>query len=1081
MQSVPDHHQTGDDKAGEGSAPGAALGAAAFCFCLSGATGLVYEVVWVRMMGLVFGHTVFALTTVVAAFMAGLALGSYALGRLADRVRRPLRLYALLEAGVALTCAGVPALLWVAERIYLALGRSWGLSYTGLSAVQALLVFAILVLPTTLMGGTLPAMSRFCVRTPDGVRVGVARLYALNTFGAVAGTALCGLWLLPRLGMRTTVAITAGANLAIAILAWAIDARGATAAAAATRTEAPPEPGRGLPRRALIAVLITVGVSGAAAMVNQVGWTRALSLIVGSSTYAFTAILLAFLVGIAGGSYLVSRVAPRAQFGLVVLGLIQVGIGASGLAMMWAFDWLPEAFLRAYRLSASPDFLLGAQILLSLAILLGPTLLMGAMFPCALHLAAGGPHRLGRDVGRVYGANTLGAILGTALGGFVLVPVLGIQRALGMAALANAAVALLLVLVRGVGVRWAGRWAVAFGVLAVAGGAWLVPSWDQRVLTSGPAVYAAVYVSSADRGAFRTLAHSRELVFYEDGPGGTVSVHRDRGSLSLRINGKTDASNNVSDMRTQLLSAHLPLLLHAAPRRVLVVGLGSGVTVGAALQHPLDLVEVVEIEPAVVRAARLFARENRDALQDPRTRLVVADARHRLATTSDRFDVMIMEPSNPWIRGLATLFTPEYYGTVRERLTPGGIVLQWIQGYGLGPGDFAMVVRTFRRVFPHATLWHTAGGDFLLVGGSEPLRLDLERVRRRIQASPGLQADFALLGLDGPAALLSDFLLGEEDTARVAGRGPLNTDDLLPLEYSAPRSLYRDTVPANIARLRSARTEGPAALVGDARILDEPRVRYEVALALLAKQVPGEALGHLETALRRDPGFLPARLARGRALLMLGQHGRAVADLEAAARGPERHEALSLLGQAYANLGEGAKAEAALRRALALRPDVDVHLTLGRVHAAEGRAAEALEDYGAALRLAPQHPGALLGVGTALLALGRGTEAITPLQAAAKLDSLNARAFLALGRAQATVGQTREAESALRDALVLDPSLVAAYLDLSGLYRARGNLEPAIAILRRGLEHRPGDPAMSARLADLAAGGREPQREGPSR
>ncbi|HEY7678321.1 MAG TPA: tetratricopeptide repeat protein, partial [Candidatus Methylomirabilis sp.] len=641
--------------------------------------------------------------------------------------------------------------------------------------------------------------------------------------------------------------------------------------------------------------------------------------------------------------------------------------------------------------------------------------------------------------------------------------------------------ALLLVLVRGAGVGRVGRGVVAAGVLAVAGGAWAVPSWDQRVLTSGPAVYAAVYVSSADRGAFRALAHSRELLFYEDGPGGTVSVHSDRHSLSLRINGKTDASNNANDMRTQLLSAHLPLFLHAAPRRVLVVGLGSGVTVGAALQHPLELVEVVEIEPAVVRAARFFARENRAALEDPRTRLVVADARHRLATTSDRFDVIIMEPSNPWIRGLATLFTPEYYGTVRQRLTPGGVVLQWVQGYGLGPGDFTMVIRTFRRIFPHATLWHTAGGDFLLVGGPEPLRLDLERVRPRLQASPGLQADFARLGLPGPAALLSDFLLGERDTARVAGEGPLNTDDMLPLEYSAPRSLYRATVPANLALLRGARTEGPAALAGDARILDDPRVRYEVALALLAKQVPGEALGHLETALQRDPGFLPARLARGRALLSLGQPFRAAADLEAAAGGPERHEATALLGQAYADLGEGAKAEAAFRRALALRPDVDTYLALGRLHSAEGRAAEAQEDYGAALRLAPQHPGALLGIGTALLALGRAREAIAPLQAAANLDSLNARPFLALGRAQALAGRSREAESTLRLALVLDPGLVAAYLELSGLYRGRGTLEPAIAVLRRGLELRPGDPAMSARLADLEAGRRGPQRDGMSK
>jgi tetratricopeptide (TPR) repeat protein len=325
------------------------------------------------------------------------------------------------------------------------------------------------------------------------------------------------------------------------------------------------------------------------------------------------------------------------------------------------------------------------------------------------------------------------------------------------------------------------------------------------------------------------------------------------------------------------------------------------------------------------------------------------------------------------------------------------------------------------------------------------------------------------LGLGGPAALLSDFLLGEGDTARVAGRGPLNTDDLLPLEYSAPRSLYRDTLPANFALLRGARTEGPAALVGDARILDDPRVRYEVALALLAKEDPREALGHLEMALQRDPGFLPARLARGRALLMLGQPGRAVVDLEAAARGPEPGAALVLLAQADAKSGDLPRAEAVLRQALALREDPEVYTALGRVEAQQGRPADALRSFSAALRAAPRHPDALLGLGNALLALGRAPEAITPLREAIRADSTNPGPFLALGRAHAAAGRFPDAESDLREALLLDPGSTEAYLGLSKVYEDAGTTERAIATVERGLKLRPGEPSLTARLRELAA------------
>jgi spermidine synthase len=603
---------------------------------------------------------------------------------------------------------------------------------------------------------------------------------------------------------------------------------------------------------------------------------------------------------------------------------------------------------------------------------------MGATFPCALHLVAGGPARLGRDVGWVYGANTLGAIVGTTLGGFILIPHLGLQRALLLAALANAAIVCVLLAARGTRIAAAARLALAGAVAAVGVGAWGIPSWDQRLLTSGPAVYAALYAPFSERGAFRDLTRRQELLFYEDGPGGTVSVHREGRTLALRINGKTDAGNG-SDMRTQRMSGHLPLLFHPAPRRVFVLGLGSGVTVGAVLAHPVDVVEVVEIEPAVARAARFFDRESRGALEDPRVRLVVGDARHRLATSPERYDVMILEASNPWIRGLATLFTREFYAIVRSRLRPGGVVLQWMQGYGLTPADFAMVLRTFREAFPHATVWNTVPSDYLVVGSPDPLRLDLERVARRLASAPRFQADLVEAGVRSPVGLLADFVLAERDTARFAGEGPMNADDLLPLEYSAPRSLYRDTVGENATRLAAARTEGPGALTGHPELLETPPARYEIARALSAKGAPGEAIGHLTVALQYDPGFLSARVARARAFLLVGKPRDALADLASIPNGERVAEALALRGRAYAALGNIERAEEVFRQALAAGAGVETRVALGQVEARLGRTRDAVDQFEAALALDPDLVQAYIDLSAVHAAAGAVDRAIATL------------------------------------------------------------------------------------------------------
>jgi spermidine synthase len=447
------------------------------------------------------------------------------------------------------------------------------------------------------------------------------------------------------------------------------------------------------------------------------------------------------------------------------------------------------------------------------------------------------------------------------------------------------------------------------------------------------------------------------LLYYRDGLSATVSVHANSRGRFLRINGKTDAS--TGDMPTQLMAGHLPLLLHPAPQDVFVLGLASGATAGAVLQHPVRRLDVVEIEPAMVEAAAFFAPENREALRDPRLRLHIADARQFLLATPRQYDVIVAEPSNPWIGGIATLFTKEFFTLARSRLRPGGIMLQWVHGYALAPEDMRMVVRTFREVFPFATLWGPTGADYLLVGTGRPLELDLASLGKRVAGSPTLRQELEGIGFRAPEALLADFLLDEKDLARYAGVGPLNADDRLPLEFSAPLSLYRETVAENRRGVLAARqTEFPHVSRRPADLNAAP-IRYTLAVPLLGRGQYEEALAHLERALTLDPRYPPARLARAKVFLVQGRAADAKKDLEAVlAQDPGNAEAAFTLGSLHAAHGDTPQAAVQFQRAVAKAPqNVRYRAGLASLYLRRGEFARAAAEYQAALALAPEDPG----------------------------------------------------------------------------------------------------------------------------
>jgi spermidine synthase len=1023
------------------------------CFFLSGATGLVYEVLWIRMLGLVFGHTVFAITTVLTAFMAGLGLGSWSFGRMADRQARPLRLYGLLEIGIGIFCLLVPVLLPLVETVYRALARGLGLSFLAFSLAQFALILVLFLPPTTLMGATLPILSRVFATDDGSLGRRVGFLYALNTFGAVVGTALAGYVLLPALGMRTTLLLAAAVNLVVGALIVLADRQLVLPAPAGPSAPAPP---RAAGPAGSAATLTAAGLAaaGAASMIYEVAWTRALSLVIGSSTYAFTAMLLAFLLGLALGSAIFSRLFGARPLGLAAFAGLQLGVGLTALGILPVFERLPDVVIRALAVSMSPGFVLLVEVALAVAAMLAPTLLIGAGFPCAVQVAARGPARVGVDVGRLYAVNTLGAIVGTVVAGFALVPQVGAQGAVKVAIALNLVLGLaLLAAARRAVARWQWLAAAAVAVVIVAGLV-RVPAWNAGVMTAGAAVYARQYQRFAGQGGVARVAAESQLLFYRDGLTATVSVHREGATTFLRVNGKTDASNGV-DMHMQLMLAHLPLLQHPDARSVLVIGLGSGVTVGAAVAHVVERVDVVEIEPAVVEAAAFFSRENREALKDPRVHLTIGDARNILLASDRRWDVIVSEPSNPWIGGVATLFSEEFYALARSRLTPNGVMVQWIDGYTIRPDDLKMIVKTFRTAFPATTLWHAHNvGDFLMMGAAQPRALDLGRVQSRWAASPGLRADFARLGFRTPWAFLADFLLAEPDAARLTLGADLNTDDLLPLEFSAPRSLHRDTAPTNYRMVRGFRTTDLPLLAGDgAALVDTPDGRHALGLSYLRKNLASEAAAQFERALARDPAHVPSLLGLGRAQLSLEQPLRAVETLQTAARhDPRNGEAHALLARLWQAQHLPARALDAAATAVRLAPDEPAYrLQRATLLVQQGRALEAVEDYLTARARRPRDAGLLDDLATAYTRLGRGADAVTALEEAVTLRPEDAGLLHRLGRAYLAVNQPASAVKVLTRAVARAPEFAQGHADLALAQLGSGDPRAAMATLDRAL------------------------------
>jgi spermidine synthase len=981
-------------------------------FFISGAAGLIYEVTWTRAFGLVFGNTVFAVSTVLAAFMLGLALGSWLFGRIADRSHRPLRLYAILEVGVGAYAFFFPKILAMTDLVYLWFFRSFAPGFYTLSLLRFILSVILLLLPTVLMGGTLPVLSRlWAYSSPKKVsqrRIGqsVGLLYAINTFGAVVGSFLAGYVLIRIVGVSNTVYLASSANVVVGFLAFILSrffehkADAVPAAASARRSHGRdkkrhtrPKPAHVAPEAANVQptadnlpagsrwiVLAAVGVSGFCALALEVLWTRLLLFVLGTSAYAFACMLTCFILGLALGSFLCSRLLlPRIRNPILALGVVQFLLALSVLAsvrllaLLWRIDYVVMSKLAARGFWGETAVHFGD----ALAVLLIPTVLMGFVFPIAVEAFTSSWKAVGRGVGRVYACNTTGCVIGSFVAGFVMVPLLGLPRSFVLVLACQLLLAALLVLS-------SERRRPAPRITAVA--------------ASLMVLVAAVLLLPQDLflSTMNTYHYPSRIVYIRDDATGTITVHDlPDGDRLIAVDGVDVAGMDLMLRTTQKLQGYVPLLVHANPRKVIQIGYGSGETSGVGLAFGVEDYRIVEVCPGVFEAGKFFEEINKGSYKDPRLKRIIMDGKNFAKLTDEKFDIIMNDSTYPGTTGSSALYTYDHFLQCRERLRPGGVQSCWLP-LDLRPDDFRLILRSFQAAMPHCSLWmanNCLNKHAVLVGTMSQMQIDFRRVKKLMQR-PDISSDLAAININSIYDLLDCFVLDEHAIRNISGPGPLNTDDMPSLEFGAAIKRDEDTclmtaltwisqnhspvsrsvvnigddpgeseqVAATLQQFFNGTESALRGLLGI--VQGDPEImNHEFQMTLKANPLDRDVnscldevkteLAALVVAVERTPynATLQGRLAKR--YMLLQDYGRAAEQyLVFVKLRPQSAPGWNNLGICYKRLERFAESVEAFEKAVECDGDLlSAHFNLGQVHLNLGNSAAAVQTFQNALAL----------------------------------------------------------------------------------------------------------------------------------
>jgi spermidine synthase len=1107
-----------------------------FCFFFSGLAGLIYQILWLRMIDKVIGSAPFAVAIVLSVFMGGLALGSWLAGKYIDRIaskKNLLSLYGKAELAIGIYGLLLPFLILIAKPAYI-------LAYNSLFDhfwLYRLFTFSgcalLLLVPTTLMGITLPVLCRFYVEDLGHIGARTGRLYGINTIGGAAGAVLCGFFLIAGLGIWGALAVAVGINGLIGILCIAV-ARSTNSLEPnlnvqhSTSNIHRPTKNKVSKQKPVQAILAPVedkkiialslwifGISGFCAMAYEVIWTRLLGLILGPTTYSFSLVVSTFIIGLALGNIIFGRLADRVKGTFMLLVITQICAGCLALIVSHFLGNSQFFFSKLiYTFQSSFSEKIFSQSLVLFFVLVGPTVFLGATFPLVNRIYARSLPELGKSIGTVYAMNTLGAILGSFIAGFIFIPFMGKENGLRITAGLQILIPLtgLIYLVLKTGAKKRAYASAAAALIACTILLINLPSWNHKVLARGwyygfdsleGLLSKTPWFEALWKGPSK-LAESvkdKEVIFYGDGIGGFTTVDKSVSPIgdtyyTLMNSGKTDATSH-SGRLTQALSSQIPLLFHSNTEKVMVIGLASGMTAGEALLYPIKQLDVVEINDQVIKAAGLFSQWNYNCLTNPRTHIIEQDGRNHLELTREKYDVIISVPSNPWMAGLANLFSLDYFKTVKGRLNRNGIFVQWISAYDMDWNSFSMIGRTFADVFPDSILVNAMGmSDFLLIGFPDGKRLDLNTANKNITYAEQSKN----ITIRDPKVFLN--LIVAENLRDFFGSGQLHTDNMPRLEFIAPKNLglendfIKDRIKNNnlLSRetkeiiesnkgidssldnleLLKAGSLPPFKDVDLSRASQAQIKRYNDILNDycsnedvtdygifpdhdLQKQCARLQIDRIKSHMASSPEKSKNYYNQAHGLGALGLTTEKIEALQKAVSiNPSYYNARMELGQALASEGRFDEAIAQLSEALKIRPgSAEAHNNIGNVYADMGRTGDATDHFSMALQIKPDSAETYNNLGSLYAGQGRIEQAIENFSKAIKLIPEYAVAHNNLGRVYAGQGRLDEALEHISEALKISPESAEFHNDAGMILGQQGKLTESVNQFTEALKINP--------------------------
>lgn len=978
------------------------MGLILVCFFFSGMTGLIYEILWTRMIVKIIGGAPFAVSIILTVFMGGLGLGSFIAGRMIDKIKEPMklvRLYGVLELAIGVYCLMLSPILIAFRPVYAILYNRLFEHFMLYNLLTFIGCGLLLLIPVICMGATLPILCRFYVSRLSHLGDHIGRLYGLNTIGAAFGALVCGFWLINYLGMAGTTALAVAANGiigAVAIVAsYKMKFDSGFEKAEHAEEKKQKQDGELIYKGAVVAALVIFAVSGFCSMAYEVIWTKLLALIIGPTTYSFTIVLVTFITGLALGSMLFGWLGDKVRRPIWLLLYTQLAAGLLALLVSQLLGNSQFFFAKLIHQFQDNFLLLNiSKAVILFCFILLPTLCLGATFPLVGKIYTRSLSNVGKSIGSVYAINTIGAVLGSFCAGFLIVPLIGKENGLRLVFSIQIATALiisirLLVLNNHRKLQWAPIMVPAVAGLVLC---FYFPSWNRAALVWGRYHPTEIITSEFQKIGWveslwkgpEILGKQRggEIVYYGDGIGGFTAVLRNEDAFgnidfALMVTGKGESSS-CKDMPTQTLSTHFPMMFHHNPKSVLVIGLGGGMTAGEMLCYPIDRLDVVEISGEVANASGYFNPWNGNVLANPKTNLIVQDGRAHLQLTNRSYDVIVSEPSNPWMAGVANLFTREVFALAKDRLNDGGVFAQFIHSYQMDWPTFSLVCRTFADVFDNGILVNTENGYYILVAFKDGRTLDFANAKRNFEFAK-TSKNAKLLN---PEIMYR--LVMSEDLNWLFGQGPINTDNRPYLEYSAPKNMFIDDAPIEKNIIAKKRFTPQTAKIYQKVTADiDSQIDFAVLLLSLHSQFPRMVNLSAATAEQKERYYKVvedycANRKLDYSMLTdekLKQSCR-VRQIEAIKTKlpiiKDKMEAYYMLGNLYRESRLFAEAEKYYKMVLPLAPDhATLHNNLAVALHYQSKFKEALEHYDEAIRLRTDYPEAESNRQKALRQLGR--------------------------------------------------------------------------------------------------------------